>query len=388
MKKILCCLALIFVVFVIPVSAAETDSTQSQDDAMFQEYYEQQAEDSGANDLPNYLPDDTKSQLDQMGISGVDWNSIQSIQPNSLFSQILKMLGEGVQAPMKALLSLLGIMMLCALLGSMKINLGEKNMGGIMNLIGTLCICMVVITPIVQSIVKLTGVIQGASTFMLACIPVLVGIMIANGQTVTASSYNLLMLGTTNSISFLSAHFLAPCMNIFLGFSVVSAISPTLRLSTLCNTISKIVKWVLGFCMSVFTGLLTIQSLLGGSVDVTTNRTLRFVVSSFVPVVGSALGEALSTVQGCIKVLKGGVGAFGVLAVVFMFLPILIECLLWQMTLTVCAGIGDVFDLKEITSILNAASKVMSMMLAILLCTMAMMTISTVVVLMMGGAVQ
>ena len=388
MKKILCCLALIFVVFVIPVSAAETDSTQSQDDAMFQEYYEQQVEDSGANDLPNYLPYDTKSQLDHMGISGVDWNSIQSIQPNSVFSQILKMLGEGVQAPMKALLSLLGIMMLCALLGSMKINLGEKNMGGIMNLIGTLCICMVVITPIVQSIVKLTGVIQGASTFMLACIPVLVGIMIANGQTVTASSYNLLMLGTTNSISFLSAHFLAPCMNIFLGFSVVSAISPTLRLNTLCNTISKIVKWVLGFCMSVFTGLLTIQSLLGGSVDVTTNRTLRFVVSSFVPVVGSALGEALSTVQGCIKVLKGGVGAFGVLAVVFMFLPILIECLLWQMTLTVCAGIGDVFDLKEITSILNAASKVMSMMLAILLCTMAMMTISTVVVLMMGGAVQ
>lgn len=388
MKKILCCLALVFVVFAIPVSAAETDSTQSQDDAMFQEYYEQQAEDSGANDLPNYLPDDTKSQLDQMGISGVDWNSIQSIQPNSVFSQILKMLGEGVQAPMKALLSLLGIMMLCALLNSMKINLGEKNMGGIMNLIGTLCICMVVITPIVQSIVKLTGVIQGASTFMLACIPVLVGIMIANGQTVTASSYNLLMLGTTNSISFLSAHFLAPCMNIFLGFSVVSAISPTLRLSTLCNTISKIVKWVLGFCMSVFTGLLTIQSLLGGSVDVTTNRTLRFVVSSFVPVVGSALGEALSTVQGCIKVLKGGVGAFGVLAVVFMFLPILIECLLWQMTLTVCAGIGDVFDLKEITSILNAAYKVMSMMLAILLCTMAMMTISTVVVLMMGGAVQ
>ena len=388
MKKILCCLALVFVVFAIPVSAAETDSTQSQDDAMFQEYYEQQAEDSGANDLPNYLPDDTKSQLDQMGISGVDWNSIQSIQPNSVFSQILKMLGEGVQAPMKALLSLLGIMMLCALLNSMKINLGEKNMGGIMNLIGTLCICMVVITPIVQSIVKLTGVIQGASTFMLACIPVLVGIMIANGQTVTASSYNLLMLGTTNSISFLSAHFLAPCMNIFLGFSVVSAISPTLRLNTLCNTISKIVKCVLGFCMSVFTGLLTIQSLLGGSVDVTTNRTLRFVVSSFVPVVGSALGEALSTVQGCIKVLKGGVGAFGVLAVVFMFLPILIECLLWQMTLTVCAGIGDVFDLKEITSILNAASKVMSMMLAILLCTMAMMTISTVVVLMMGGAVQ
>ena len=140
--------------------------------------------------------------------------------------------------------------------------------------------------------------------------------------------------------------------------------------------------------MSVFTGLLTVQSLLGSSVDVSTNRTLRFMVSSFVPVVGSALGEAMGTVQGCIKVLKGGVGAFGVLGVAFLFLPILIECVLWQMTLTVCAGIGEVFDLKEITAILNAASKVMSMLLAILLCTMAMMTISTVVVLMMGGGAQ
>ncbi len=386
MKKIVCCFVLVMVIIIMPVLIAHAEETTVQKEERFQEYYQQQAEDSGANDLPNYLPDETREQLNQIGIDGVNRNSIQSLQPNHLFSQILKLLGQGVQTPMKALLSLLGIMMLCALLNSMKIDLGEKNMGGIMNLIVTLCICMVVITPVVQVILKLTGVIQGASTFMLACIPVLTGIMIANGQTVTASSYHLLMLSTTNSISFLSAHFLTPCMNIFLGFSIVSAVSPTLRLHTLCSTISKIVKWVLGFCMSVFTGLLTVQSLLGGSVDVTTNRTLRFVVSSFVPVVGGALGEALGTVQGCIKVLKSGVGAFGILAMVFLFLPIFIECMLWQMTLTVCAGISDVFDLKQITSILHAVSKVMSMMLAILLCTMAMMTISTVVVLMMGGA--
>lgn len=386
MKKIVCCVVLALVIVIVPVSAAHAEETTIQKEDMFQEYYQQQAEDSGANDLPNYLPDETRSQLNQIGIDGVDRNSIQSLQPNHLFSQILKLLGQGVQTPMKALLSLLGIMMLCALLNSMKMNLGEKSMGGIMNLIGILCICMVVITPVVQAIIKLTGVIQGASTFMLACIPVLTGIMIENGQTVTASSYHLLMLSTTNSISFLSAHFLTPCMNIFLGFSIVSAISPTLRLHTLCSTISKIAKWVLSFCMSVFTGLLTVQSLLGGSVDVTTNRTLRFVVSSFVPVVGGALGEALGTVQGCIKVLKSGVGAFGILAMVFLFLPIFMECILWQMTLTICAGISDVFDLKQITAILHAVSKVMSMMLAILLCTMAMMTISTVVVLMMGGA--
>ena len=43
----------------------------------------------------------------------------------------------------------------------------------------------------------------------------------------------------------------------------------------------------------------------------------------FCSVVGSALEQALSTVQGCIKGTKGGVGAFGVLAVVFMLLSTL-----------------------------------------------------------------
>ncbi len=382
MKKFLCCLVLMLL-FGTPVFAAEStaDGTNA-----FAEYYEQQAEDSGANDLPDALPQETRDQLAELGVNGANWSDLQNLQPGDVFSQIVRMLGQGIRAPLQALLSLLGVMLLCALVGSMNITLGERSMGGVMNVIGMLCICMTVITPIVQTVLKVTGVIQGASSFMLACIPVLTAVMVANGQTASASSYHLLMLGTTNSIAFLSAHFLTPFMNVFLAFSTVSAISPGVRLHTLCGTVAKIVKWVLGFCMSVFTGLLTLQSLLGSSVDVTTNRTLRFVVSSFVPVVGNALGEALSTVQGCLKILRSGVGAFGVLGVAFLFLPVLLECLLWQVTLSLGAAIGDIFDLKEMTAVLQAAAKVISMMLAILLCTMAMLTISTVVVLLTGGA--
>ena len=108
-------------------------------------------------------------------------------------------------------------------------------------------------------------------------------------------------------------------------------------------------------------------------------------VSSFVPVVGGALGEALGTITGCVKMIKSGVTAFGLLAEGALFLPVLLECVLWQLTLWVCVGIGQIFELKEITDLLSAAGKVMETLLAILLCTMAVLTISSVVMLMLGG---
>ena len=64
----------------------------------------------------------------------------------------------------------------------------------------------------------------------------------------------------------------------------------------LCELIAKAVKWILGFCMTLFTGLLTVHSLVTASADSAASRAVKFAVSSFVPVVGGALGEALRTV--------------------------------------------------------------------------------------------
>jgi len=141
---------------------------------------------------------------------------------------------------------------------------------------------------------------------------------------------------------------------------------------------------VLGFCMTVFAGLLTVHSIVASSMDETTAKAAKFVVSSFVPVVGSALGDALQTVTGCVKLLKSGVGAFGLLAGALIFLPVILQCLLWMVTLNVCAGAGDIFELKEITSLLRAVAKAVELILAIVLCCLTVLTVSTAIVLLMG----
>jgi stage III sporulation protein AE len=174
-------------------------------------------------------------------------------------------------------------------------------------------------------------------------------------------------------------------MNLLLALSVVSSVSPGLGLDGLCGAMNKAVKWIMGLGMTLFTGLVTMHSVVAVSADNAGVRAAKFMVGSFVPVVGSALGEALGTVNGCVKALKSGVGAFGLLAGLFLFLPVLAECVLWVLTLTVCSGISRVFDLGPIAELLKSAADVVSTMTAILLCSMSVLIITTVAMLLIGG---
>ena len=383
-KKALCLFGAVvaLVCFSAPVSAAETSAGQS---GMIDDYYNQQFEESGAADLPDALPEETRQQLEDLGVGDANWMDIQNITPQGFLGVIVSIAGESSIQPLKSAVSVIAVMLLCALLNGMRLSFGERTMGNVIGMVGTLCVCTIIISPVVSCIQNAAFVIKAAAGFLLACIPVLTGIMIAAGQTVSAGSYNLIMVGAGNAISLLAANVLVPLMNIFLAVSVVSSVSPNLNLSGLCQSFSKVTKWILGFCMTVFSGLLTLHGLVGSALDSTSARAARFVVSSFVPVVGSALGEALQTINGCVKMLKSGVSAFGLLAGIIVFLPAILQCLLWQITLYLCAGIGDIFDLKEITSLLRAAANTISTMLAITICCMAVLTVSTVAMLIIGG---
>ncbi len=379
------CILLTFFCFIILCISPVTVSAQEAYTPA-EEELEEQLEDSGAQELPNRLPQETQEEFEELGIDGIDLEQLADVSAGDVITNLLRNFTGKLPSVLRVFFAMLAVILISAFVNSMKLSLGEQPVGGVINLVSMLCIVGVVIVPIVSCIAEAASVISGGAYFMLGCIPVMIGFLAAGGQAATASFSGILLM-LCNVISFLASHCIVPVLHIFLGFSVVSSVSPNLNLNGICKSFYTIAKWILGFGMTIFSGLLTMQSLLGGAVDAATNKSLRFVVSSFVPVVGSALGEAIGTVHSCAKVLKSGVGAFGILAIVFIFLPILIQCILWVFSLTVAAGIGDVFELKEVSGLLRASSKVLSMLIAILLCCAVMLIISLQIVVMTGGSV-
>lgn len=386
MKKAVCLILLTIAAFFLNTAAfATSSSTAAASSADFSRYYKEQSQQSGADQLEDKLPEDTQKILRELGVDGSDWSSIASVTPQNYFQKILSVFTGKMKNPLRVLASVVSVILLCALLDGMKLSFGEKPLGGVISMVGTLCVCVLVVQPIVACISDAAAVLKAACDFLLACIPIMVAVMAAAGQAVTAGSYHLLMMAVGNVVSIFATTILVPMMNLFLALSIVSSVSPGINLNGLCSVLNKIVKWVMGLGMTLFTGLVTMHSLVAAAQDSTASRAAKFVVGSFVPVVGNALGEALNTVTSCVKTLKSGIGAFGLLAGLLVFLPVIAECVLWLLTLLLCSGISQVFDLDGVTGLLKASADVVSTMLAVLFCCMTVLIISTVVMLLIGG---
>lgn len=360
----------------------------SYDDNIFEDVYKEQMEISGADDLEKGVPKETKESLNNIGITGVNWNDISNISSDKVFVELLNIAKKKSYKPITSVSIIVSIILLCALFDGMKTSFGSKPLSDVLGVVSTLCICGCIVAPIVECISSLSSVIQNLSNFMLLYVPVLTGIMISSGQTLSAGSYNFMMITLGDTISQIASRLLVPMLNMVLAVSVVSSISSKLNLSGVSDMFNKVIKWVLEFIMAIFVSLLTIQTFVSAAADNIATKSVKFAISSFVPIVGGALSDAYTTVFSCLKLLKSGVGAFAILASGFIFLPPIIECLVWLISLGICASVSDIFGMIQISKMLRSSSKIVSTMLVILFCVITILIISTGIVLTVGGGQQ
>ena len=302
-----------------------------------------------------------------------------------MFSLAEREAGEAAEGPLRAGASLLAVLVLCALLGGMRLTLAERQLGQAAGLAGTLCAAALAVRPVAACVEYAGNVVKAASDFQLAAVPVMAGVLLAGGEPAKAASWETLTAAAGNAVSLLSAYVLVPLLRCFLALSMVAAVCPAVRLMPLCELFAKAVKWLLGLGMTLYTGVLTVHSIVAASADTAASRAVKFAVSSFVPVVGGALGDALRTVSGCVGVLKSGVTAFLLLAEGVLFLPAVLQCLFWQLVMLGCAAAGEALGQKELAAVLTAAGKAAGLLLSILLCSMLMMTVSSVAIVLLGG---
>lgn len=379
MKKrwLLCLLILIFCLFPGVAFASQEESDQ---------YYQDQMEASGADQLPGYLPEDAKKIMGNLGVGDLSQEGIFNLSPEQILQQSLNLAGEYAASPVRAAASVIGVILLCSLLQGIKGSFGEKELSRIFGVVCVLVSIAFLVAPIVDCVVRTSETVQGSFVFVTAFVPVLSGIMTASGQPVTASSYSLTMLVTSDAATALFSTVVMPMLNIILAIAVVSAAAPRLNIGGISSFIQKAVKWVLGFTMTIFVSVLSIQGAVGSSADSVTMKAAKFVIGNAIPVVGGAISDAVTSVQSYLGLLKTTVGAFGILAGACIFLPILIEQILWLVAVNVCLVVSDIFEMKEISSLLKAVNGVIGLMIAVAVSCALILVISSGIMMSLNGA--
>lgn len=341
--------------------------------------------DNSVEEIKNSVDENTRDQMELLGVSDVDMTSIGSLNFNDTLSLIGEWLSESISGPFSACALLTAIILLASLLESYTFSLRYVDTKDIMNIVSSLLIITTLVTPITELIYRSLDIIKGSASTMLIYIPVMTGIMAFSGHIVSSGGYYATVMAASQVIAQLSTAFFAPLLNIFLALSVTSAISERVKLSGICELISKVIKWTLAFAMSIFTAILSIQGVAANAADSAASKAVRFTLSSFIPIVGASVSDAYKSIEGSVNLLRSGVGIFVIIAVMVSILPLVLQIILWQLSVQLAKTIAETFNVSSTVTVLSSISSVLSVLLAVIASLTSVFLISSGVLLAIGG---
>lgn len=341
---------------------------------------------SGAYSLAENLPEEVNEALDEMGLSGSDFSTAQDLSFTKILGYLINTAGNEAGEILPSVCVVLAILLLYSIFSSVFESVSTPSLSSVLSVVSALCIACVLLFPVSDLIETADNSIKIAADFMLAFIPVMTAVLICAGQTVTGSGYSAMMVLAAEGVGQFFSKVISPLLSCFLALGISSSIVPEIKLGSIVNFFSKSVKWIMSFVFTLFTALLTLKSLYSNSVDNVSSRAVRYTMSSFVPVVGGALSEAYRTVHGSVGVLKSGVGVFVIIAVVTVFIPVIIKLLVWLFTVNMCKCFAETANLQSPLLMLGSVSTVLSLLLSVILCIIALFIITTALIITIGGA--
>ncbi len=337
-----------------------------------------------AQELLDEVPNQTKELMQEFGIDEISPESILSLSFSDFLSFIFKCIRIKVTSPIKHVALIISITVMCALLKNLKFSFSSESLNKIFGALSTLSVVLIMGEGVIECIKKTCNTIQEYNTFMLSFIPVYASSVTVAGAPITSGIYSTFMFFACQIIGTLITNTIMPLLCIYLGISIVSGINSDLNLESITQAIKKTATWVLTLLMTVFTGIMSIQSVIANTSDTVAVKTGKYLLSSFVPVVGSALSEVFLSVQGCMKLLKNCIGGYCIVAVVVTFLPILIELIVWKSAVFVSQVFSEILNIKSITTLTKSLNATFSILIAIILVFSILIIISTTLMLLLG----
>ena len=377
MRRISAFLIFLFLFIFLPFSVAFAQ------DGLSQEEYENELSSYDLSFFENELDGDTYSMLEELGIENFDIDSVTSLSLSKVAFLIFDILSKRVKSPLEGISVILIYIILASVFQSLKSD--TSDMSSLYSSVSALTLSLVLIAKVSPSISLACASIKIASNFVFAFIPVFCAIVAASGGITTSFSTNTLLLTMSQGLSFLSSNIFIPVINCFLAFGICCGIRAELQLQKVIEGLKKGITSALSFSAGVFVSVLSIKTTLATKADELGLRSVRFVLNTAVPVVGGALSEGLVSIQSYSSLIKSSVGLVGVIAIALVFLPAIIETLLWRFALFTGLIICDVFCDKSVSLVLEAFGDTMLLINVVLIVSMLTSVVSFGIIIAAGG---
>ncbi len=298
-----------------------------------------------------------------------------------LLHTVLSLVGLKLADCGGVLASVCGLLLISAVCRTLRSSFRSEQVEKAFAFCATLSVTLALLAQSYQSLSSVTSYFKTLGSVTAATVPVM-GALYAMGGNVgaaVASSSGLAVFMTV--LEELVGKTVVPFCGICMAFALMGALDASLRTGTLLTTLKKNYTTALAFLMMLLLAMLASQTTLGARSDSLMMRSAKFAAGNMIPVVGGSVSELLRTVSAGVGFLRGTVGVCGVLLVLFLLLPTLIELLLLRFVWQLCASLADLLGcdsekklLEEFASLLGYLIGAVSICSSVLLLSLTLLT--------------
>lgn len=312
MKKLFILLTIIVILPVFTLSASAEESAE--------EYI---------SDFENILPDELS------GITEDTGRITEGLGIESLLSDIASALSGEKSAIVGFFLSLIGMTVLLAL----PLPFGERISSAVTTGVGLVASVMI-FTSLSGVFSEVSDTLLRLSEFFASLIPIAVGVTSLGGGVATAGVQAAGMYTTVSLVGRAASGLLLPIAGFGFSMSLLSAFGNE-GISSLTKGLKSLFMWLIGILTALIGGTLALQTLISTAQDSAAMRAARYMASGLIPVVGSTVSGALSTLAAGISYAKGVIGTGAILVIISVVLAPLASLLAYRLALSLAAMIAE-----------------------------------------------
>ena len=309
----------------------------------------------------------TEETFPDLNVEDLITNSLTGQIDNSiLYKALLKLLGKEVVSSITMLGSILVIIVLHSILKSIGENLGNDSVSKIAYFIEYILIITIIMSNFATIITTIQNTISNLVGFMNTLVPILIALVIATGQVASGALIQPILIFAIVFIGNIINLIVLPIVTVSMVLSIVSNISDKIQIGNLAKFFKSSVTWFLGFTITIFVGLLSLEGTLTRSVDGLTIKGIKTAASTFIPVVGKALGDSVDTVLGATSLIKNSVGFVGIIIVIGICVLPIIKLIVLNVMYSFVGAISEPLADKKIVNVINQMAGVFKILLGIM----------------------
>ncbi len=280
------------------------------------------------SDFENVLPEGFE------GLSDVE-KLLDAASPDSLLSYIIGGVSGEKSRLVGFFLTLIGSSALISLASMSHGTLSAQAQCAV----GVVCSLLIFsqIKPLLGTVTE--GVTQ-LSRFFASLIPLTVGITALGGGAAGASAQAVGMYTALSSVGGLGGEIFISLSAFGLAMSLLSAFGNE-GISSVCRGFRSLFGWVTGIFTALLTAAFSLQTIITSSIDRGSMRAIKYAASGLIPVVGSTVSGAISTLASGLSYAKGIIGGGAILVMLYIAISPLAVLLIYRLALTLAGIFAD-----------------------------------------------